>query len=178
MSSILASRCLRSATASHVPTLRPVMLMVMSPCLPPFDVMVLLNSVRAALYCWSITMVLPSLQDRVTVVRVAVLLLSVTLQSRLFGSCRAASSGSSPWQERCGGTMPAGMPGMLMVISHKSPLFCAAAASGSATTAAAKKRILISDPPRSGFTCLARVYMGRPAPAPVTRLRTAPPFPF
>src|SRR5262245_65559369 len=79
MSSICASCFLRSATASQVPTLRPLMFMVKSPCLPPFVVMVLLNSVRAALYCWSITIVLPSLQDSVTVVRVAVRLLSVTL---------------------------------------------------------------------------------------------------
>ena len=76
--------------------------------------MVLLNSVRAALYCWSITIVLPSLQDRVTVVRVADFLLSVTLQSRLFGSSCVARAGSSPWQTRRAGIMPAGMPGMFI----------------------------------------------------------------
>ncbi len=146
MSSILASRALCSATASQVPTLRPVMVAVKSPCLPPFCVMVLLNSVWAALYCWSITIVLPSLQDSVTVVRVAVRLLSVTLQSRLFGSWRAARSGSSPWQERCGFIMPAGMPGTFMVISHSSPS-AAATDEANASNAQPSRLILISNPP-------------------------------
>jgi len=41
------------------------------------------------------------------------------------------------------GIMPAGMPGMLMVISHSSPEPCATAARGSATSTVARKCILI-----------------------------------
>ena len=45
--------------------------------------------------------------------------------------------------------MPAGMPGMFIcvLISHSSPVFCAAATSGSASSMAAKKRVLIRDSP-------------------------------
>src|SRR5688572_10967286 len=150
MSSIFSSRALFSATASQAPTLRPVMFIWKSPCLPPLLVMVLLNSVRAALVnCCSMVIVLPSGQLRTTVVPSAVFFVPVTLQSFLLGSCVAAREGSSPWQTRCGFIIPAGMPGMFIVISHSSPLPlpCAAAASGRASNTAPTRPVLISNLP-------------------------------